>query len=113
MLGETLVEECVVGVEQRQDAAVLAQNAREEELRFLAEAVAESIVEFGERVGIWLGNVQIPEVQPLPGEVGNEGIGAWIVQHAAHLLLKNGRVSQTALTREIQQFIVRDAAPEE
>src|SRR5206468_2871772 len=41
------------------------------------------------------------------------GVGAGIGEHAAHLLLDLGTVVQAALAGEVEQFVVRDTAPEE
>src|SRR5262245_19399531 len=113
MFGQSLIQESVVRVQQIEGAAVLAQDALEEELSFATEGLSQSLVEVGEDVGIGRDGLQISEVQPLPAEIADEGLRAWVVEHAARLLSQDERVFQFALFGQIQKLVVRDAAPQE
>ena len=44
MLGESLVDKRIVGIQQVDYVAIFAQNAFEQHLRFLAEALAKIVV---------------------------------------------------------------------
>ena len=57
--------------------------------------------------------IEIAQVQPLVGEVGDQGARAGIGQHPAHLLFERRRVVKFAARGRVQQFVVRNAAPEE
>jgi hypothetical protein len=107
---QTLVQEGVVGVEQIEQAAVVADDAAEQHLRFALERRAQVVVEVP---GFGLKRVEVAQEQPLSGEVLDQGVGLRIRDHPAHLLLEHGRILQPAGDREIQQFVVGDAAPEE
>ena len=69
VLGEPLVEERVVRLEQVEHAAVLAQDALEEQLRLLAERLPQVVVEVGEQPQVRRDRFEVAQVQPLPGEV--------------------------------------------
>ena len=110
---EPLVHEGVVGIQQVEDAAVLAHDALEEELRLGAEAVSKLVVEVREVARIRDVALQVPQHQPLAREVVDERARPRIGEHAAHLLLEHRRPAQPALCGCIEQLIVGDRAPEE
>ena len=57
---------------------------------------------------------ELSQVEPLADEVGREGGGLGILDHAPDLCLENFRVPlQLALGGQLEQFVVRHAAPEE
>ena len=67
----------------------------------------------GNSIRSGLDALQVPQLQPLAGEVGDQRLGARIGQHPAHLRRVHARVAQPALLRQAQQLVVRNAAPEE
>ena len=111
--GQTLVHERVVRIQKVQDGAVLAQDAFEQHLRFALKSLAQVVVEIRKLVRIGIRTFQIPEVEPLTREVGDQRARPRIREHPARLPLENGGIVQLALGRQRQQFIVGNAGPEE
>ena len=100
VLGQPLVDEGVVGVQQIDDAAVFVHDAVDEHLGFLAHGLAQVVVEIGkQRDGRSLA-LQAAQVQPLAGEVSDQFLRARIGEHALHLLFEHGRVVQLVLAGE-------------
>src|ERR1700734_2011135 len=75
----------------------------------MAEGLTEVLIECGRQRMLIL---QLSQIEPLAGEVGGKGSRTRIRKHAACLAFENGGLMQLVLNRQIQQFIVRDAAPE-
>ena len=94
---QPLVDERVVGIQQIHDAAVFAHDAVEEQRRLFLHRLAKVVVEIGERFQIRSGALEIAQVQPLLGEVGDQRVGSRVRQHPLDLLLEHGRVFQFAL----------------
>src|SRR5205085_11290535 len=69
-----LVDEGEIGVEQIYDAAVLTQHRVQEQLGFMLEALPQTIVEFGKRIRIRRDLIKIAQVEPLPGEIVDQGL---------------------------------------
>ena len=113
MFCEPFVQERVVRPQQVERAPILADDAVDEELGLLAQGLPEVVVEIREDAHVGRNRIQIPQVQPLRGEVGDEVLGSRIRQHAAHLALEHRRLVELAPRREIEQLIVRNAAPQE
>src|SRR5688500_8545996 len=59
MPGEAFVEIGVIGLEQLEHATILAQDALEEELRFLSESLPQVVVEIREQARIGRDRLQI------------------------------------------------------
>ena len=110
MTSQALVHECVVGVQQVQDASVLAHDAAEEHFGLTPKGLPEILVEVF-RLGLDRG--ELSQIQPLTGKIADKGIGFRIGQHASHLLLAHLGIAEPAFRGEIQQFVVGNAAPEE
>ena len=113
MFRQPLVEERVVRAQQIERAPVLAQDAFEEELRFLAKCLAKIVVEIREPAHVRRDGRQVAQVQPLRREVGHQGARTNVGEHAPHLPFEHGRVVKCSRNRPIQQVIVRNTAPEE
>jgi hypothetical protein len=71
--------------------AILALDAPEKELCLLPEGLAQIFIEVL-RLRPFI--LQLTQVQPLPGEVGRQGIRARISQHPPGLLLQLRRIVQ-------------------
>ena len=110
---EPLVHVGIVGIEQPQHALVFEDDALEEHLGFALHRLAEVVIEVREDVGVGLEASQVAEEQPLSGEVAPERPRAFVLEHAANLLLDDRRFAQSSRDRQVQQLIVGDAAPEE
>ncbi len=108
---DAFVDERVVGVQELEHAAILAQHAREEELRLAPQALAQRVVEVRKNTLHRDHGVEVAQVQPLAREVGDERIGARIGDHAPHLALELRGLAQRAALGGAQQLVVGDAAP--
>ena len=113
MFSQPFVHKRVVRSKQIHDAAILVDNALEEQLRLTTEGLAQIVVEVRKNHGDGLLTLQTAQVQPLTSEVIDQRVRPWIDQHPANLRLQHRRVAQLALARQIDQLIVRYAAPEE
>src|SRR5437763_15994986 len=56
--------------------------------------------------------LQVPQVQPLAGEIFDERARPFVGHHAAYLLLQHGGCPELPRSREVQQFVVGNAAPQ-
>ena len=111
---EAIVQERKVRAEQVEDAAIFAQNRLDEEPRLLGHRVAQPLVEIREQAIVGpLHRDEVAQKQPLPGEVLDKVCRAAIGDHPTHLLIEHLRRVQRAARPQIDQLIVRDAAPEE
>jgi len=111
--GEAFVEEGVIGLEEGAEGAVFAEDAVEEEFGFLAEGLAEVVVEVAEEVAAGEDGVDVAEAEPLSGEVGGEVFRTGVGEEAAGLAFEFGGLAELALGGGEEEFVVRDAAPEE
>ena len=112
MLGKTLVEKRVIGAEQVQHVPILAHDALEEQLRFPAQGLPQVVVEIGKQPCIRSGSGKVAQIQPLLREVIDQRFGTAVSQHPAHLAFEHRRLAQLTLNRRVEQFIVRNAAPD-
>ena len=113
VLGQALVQERVVRLQQVEHAAVLAQDALEQQLRLLAEGLPQVVVEVGEQAQVRGDRIQVAQVQPLAREVAHQALRARVGQHAADLPFEHLGLAQLAALGQVEQLVVRDAAPEE
>ena len=112
VLGEPLVDEGVVGGNQFEQAAVFADQARDEELGLGEERPAERLVE-REDDRIRLHGFDVSQLQPLTRKVRHEGVGARIVEHPADLALEHRWIRQPSSLRHLEQLGVGNGAPQE
>ena len=105
---QPLVDERVVGIQQIERAAVLAHDAREQQLGFAAQRLADVVVEVGEQQHVRRDLVQVAQLQPLTGERVHQRVGARIRDHAPHLRVEHAGRAQPAGDRQVQQVIVRE-----
>ena len=110
---QPFVQEGVVGAEEVERAAILTDDALDEELRLGAERLTQAVVEVREVALRRSGQRHVPQEQPLPREVLHQRVGAWVGHHPPHLLLEHAGVPQLPFHRDVQQLVVRDAAPQE
>ena len=113
MTGQPLVHERIVRGQQIQRTSVVAHDAGKEQFGFPTECLAQVVVEIREHQKVRRDFVQIAKLEPLPGEFGHQGIGPFVHDHATDLSFEHARLAQSAGDRQVQQFIVRNAAPQE
>ena len=112
MLRQALVDERVSRIQQIEDAAIFVFDAADEQLGLAAERLPQVVVEIGKGPRIGVGGRQIPEIQPLPREVGDERLGTRVGQHPPRLLLEHHQIVQLSPDRGIQQLVVGNGAPQ-
>ena len=113
MFCESLVHEGVVRREQIDDSSIFADDAAEQQFHFAAHRLPQRIIEVREQHRDRTHSLQASEVQPLAGEVDGERFRLRVFQHAPHLLFEHGRVFESSLAGDSDQFIVRTRAPQE
>ena len=60
-----------------------------------------------------LRELQIPQVQPLPGEIVHQRRGAVVGQHPPHLAFEHTRLRERAVLDALEQLVVQNTAPQE
>ena len=112
---ELLVDKRVVRREQLGDAAIRLQLIVEKQLRLSHECRSQVVVEPREpRVRIGRQQPDVARLQPLAEEVVDQrSARARIGEHASHLLIEHAGLAQLARDREVEQLVVRNAAPQE
>ena len=85
MARETLVDKCVVRVQQVDDAAIFADDAVEEHLGFDTERLTQVVIEVREHLRRRRGARQVAQLQPLASEVLDELTRPRVRHHAANL----------------------------
>src|SRR5687767_8907973 len=93
--------------------SILAQHAVEEELGLLPEGLPQVVVEVPVERRIGIDRIDVAQAQPLAGEVRREVERAPVGQHPARLLLELSGLTEPPAHGGIEQFVVRDAAPQE
>src|SRR6185436_19656182 len=91
----------------------LAHDALEEQLGLLTERLTQVVVEAGEQPHIRIGGREVAQVKPLLGEVIDQGARTVVRQQAANLPIEDRGRAELSADRGVQQFVVRDTAPEE
>ena len=113
MPGEPFVDERVIRPQQVEDAPILAQDAFEEQFRFLPKGLPKIVVEIRKQTHIRRDRREIAQVQPLRGEVAHQGLGTSVRQHPPHLSFEHRRLAQFSSNGHVEQLIVRNTAPQE
>jgi hypothetical protein len=88
MTRKRLVEIRVVGIPERDGITIVAQLAPDEEVSLRRHGLAQADGVVGKIFRIRLGLIELIEAQPREEKARHEGVGAWIREHALHLLLE-------------------------
>ena len=88
---QPLVHEGVVGGEQLEHAAIVAEDAAGEQLGFAAEPLPQVFVEVGVLSRIRQYRRKVAQEQPLPDKVIDDGISSRVGEHTPHLPLEHPR----------------------
>ena len=86
---------------------------RKEHPRLGCHRGAQRHVELRKRSDIGPLLVEVAQVEPLPGKVLGQRLGVLVRQHPRDLGGENQRLVQLALSRQREQPLVRDRAPQE
>ncbi len=113
VLRQPFVDERVFRVQQIENAAVLAQHAVHEQLGLAPEGLPQVVVEVRKQAHVGRHRVEIAQVQPLRREVRHERARPFVGEHAPHLLLEHGGLSQLPRRGHRNQLVVWNAAPQE
>ena len=113
VLGQPLVDERIVGVEEGQDAAVLAEHRHDEHVGLVQHRLAEPLVEIPEHKAVRMLLLEVANIEPLSGEIVRQGLRLGIGEHPRDLTVEDHRVVKPAFFCNIEEVVVRDAAPEE
>src|SRR5690242_1800804 len=98
--------------EQVDDAAILAEDALNEQFQLLFKRRLQSLVEVREDNRIRRGASNTSQAQPFEGEIFCQGAGTRIGKQPFHLLFERARLSQSTLGGKIQEFFVGSLAPQ-
>jgi len=110
---EALVDEREVGGDQIEDAAILPDNAVEEELSLADECVGERRVPVREKEAVGPHFLHVLQPQPLRRETRRERERPRIRHHARDLFIEDRRVAERAISRGFEQLLIRQRAPQE
>src|SRR6267378_547757 len=110
---EAFIDECVVGIQQIQNAPVLPEHAGEEQFGFLLHGLTQIFIEIRKFRGVGQNRLEIAQVKPLTGKVLHQSVRARIRKQPPNLLFKNGGIFQFALLGCIEERVIGNAAPQE
>ena len=113
VLGQPLVRIRVVGRQEIQHTRVVPDEALHEELGLLLECLAQVLIKLREDDRVRHDALEVPQDEPLPGEVPDEGARPGVCQHPPGLLFQYVRILEAAAFGECQELFVRKAAPQE
>ena len=96
-----------------EQAAILANEVVEEQLRLSHQVVAQlsGEIRIEERLRLFVLGILEPE--PLRREACSERLGAGILQHSFDLLREDLRVGEAAVRGQLQELVVRAHGPQE
>src|SRR5205085_2488512 len=111
--GEGLVGKRVIGIEQLQQTAILAEYGVDEEDGLLLHRLRQLIVISREFAAIGAeGNAKLLKAKPLDREVFGHRPRARILQHPPRLLPEDLRLMKFARAGEGEELVIRHARPE-
>ena len=112
MARQPLVDERIVRGQQLQNATVVLQLTRDEQLGLLLHGVTQVLVEV--REGIHIGNDarDFSQLQPLIGKIIDQGARAGVAEHPPNLLIQDRRIVEPATDSQLEELVVGDGAPE-
>src|SRR5205807_3405456 len=112
VLGENLVDKCVIRGQQIENAAFLTHDGVEEQLQLPAHRISERLGVIGKQQCVRDSVVEPAQTQPLAGEVRRQRFRSRICEHSFHLLFEDCRLLELPLCCEIDKLLVRNAAPQ-
>ena len=103
VLGQRLVEERVVGVEDVEHRAVALEEVGEEPDRFLVHRAAEADEGREVPLALLVERVEVVDVQPLAGELGRQAADLVVLEHPPRLGREHLGVAQSAARRRARR----------
>ena len=114
VLRQFRVRKGVVGIEQRGERAVVADEVGEEGRDFIEHRLTQRSRVFGEAFLVGAGErFEVAEAPELRGEIRRERRGTWVFEHALRLSDEHGGFAQLVRSGKTEQLVIRDARPEE
>ena len=111
--GQPLVDHDEVGSDQGRHRFVAADDLGHEGPRLGPHRVEEGSIEVRVERRVGRGGLEITEIEPLVGEVGDESSGAWVIEHPLDLGPEDLRLRQLPSPCQGEQRIVGHRVPEE
>ena len=102
MLRKTFIHERVVRVQKRQRTAVFEHDAFKKHFRLALHRPPQIVIKIRKDVVNRILSLEIPQVEPLAGEIRSENACAFVGKHAPDLGLQNSRVFQSSLECELE-----------
>ena len=114
VLGEPLVDERGIAVEQFRDRPIVLDQVRDEPRRLLEHGLFQRVVERGEHLPVdGFLREEVAVAEPLAEELQREAADLRVLEHPANLLAQDALVAELARLREGQQLLIGHARPEE
>src|SRR5262249_30154186 len=111
--GEYSIQIRVIRTDQIENAAVVVDHTADEQARLLLESGFQCIVEVRIDLRVGLNVFDTAQSQPLRGKVVRQSPRARIGQQAADFAVEDSCVSQHSAGGDIEQLVIRNAAPQE
>ena len=112
MPGQSLIQEGRIGGQQLLDTAILPQYPLEEQQRLFAHCSAQLLVEPRKRLAADLDLRELPQFEPLAGEVLDQRLRSRRLEHPLDLRRQHGLAVQPVLPGQLQKFRIGHGAPE-
>jgi len=113
MRGEPAIEHCKIGMHEIEQAPVVLQQFLKEEMRLFHHRCLEQRVVLRVELFVGIGEVDLPQEQPLAGEIFGESARLRVLEQALGLRAQHGGRRERALRGGPQEFFVGRGAPEE
>ena len=110
---QTLIQKCVIGLDQVEDTSIFPDNAFKQHFRFRTHCLTEVVIKIGIPSHVGRHGIQIDQVEPLRREIVDQRLRAIVRQHSSYLRFQQVRFVQFAARCHVQQFVIRNAAPQE
>ena len=89
VLGQSLIQISVVGLQEIDDTAVFAHHFVEQELCLLPERLTQIVVKVREKTKVRSDRIQVSQVKPLIRKVGRQASRPRVGEHPAHLAFEH------------------------
>src|SRR6185295_18626202 len=108
-------EEGVVRGHQVDNAAIAAQHAVDVQFQFLfhQSALIQQATGLRELAAVRSNLVQLGNVKPLERKVVDQRFRSRVCKHSLDLLRHHRRITETRRDSEVEEFLIRQAAPQE
>src|SRR6185369_8614503 len=109
---QPFVDERVIRRQKIEDAAVFADDAREQQFGLMPHRLTEVVVKVRESLRIANDVFEVSQIEPLAGKVLDERVRLGVREQPAHLRRSHQRIAQATSLREAEEPVVGNAVPE-